>query len=417
VGLGRTVRNAASMLAGDAAGEILVVYALGLAALSLGPVGFGRLAESQAFMDPFDILGGLGLGNVAMVVAASRGGVDGGLRGTIWGMRTASAALTATLGLGVAFLTGRADAFRLLVAISVGMMIVPVSIVSVLPFRYEQSLHRRIMVPFLVSIVRLGGAFLAYRFMREPLGFQLAVLGATAAAAVLDYGWARRFYPERLHFDWSLARRLLVMGWPAAVFEVTVAIYSRASYFLLRGSGAVAQGEYAAADRLVKPLLSVATALYVSALPAIAALAAAGHLERLRVTYRRAIVRVFAFALPIAVPFWFLAAWLLRTFAPAYAGSIWPYRALLVGAFFIFLNTLSAAFILALGKFREIMVIVLIDLIVYLALALHLIPKYGSLGAALSTTTMEAINTCMQTPLVFFLLRAKSQLGGHQPSE
>jgi hypothetical protein len=45
-----------------------------------------------------------------------------------------------------------------------------------------------------------------------------------------------------------------------------------------------------------------------------------------------------------------------------------------------------------------------------------LIPKYGSLGAALSTTTMEAINTCMQTPLVFFLLREKSQLG-HQRSE
>lgn len=399
------------MLAGDAAGEILVVYALGLAALSLGPVGFGRLSESQAFMEPFDVLGGLGLGNVAMVVAASRGGVDGRLQGTIWGMRTMSAALTASLGLAAAFLTGRADAWRLLVAISVGMLFVPVSVASALPFRFDQALHRRMVVPFLVSIVRLGGAYLAYWFMREPLGFQLAVLGATTAGAVLDYRWARRHYPDRPQFDWSLARRLLVMGWPAAVFEVTVAIYSRANYFILRGSGAVAQGEYAAADRLVRPLLSVATALYVSALPAVAALVAAQHFERLRVTYRQAVVRVLAFALPVAAPIWFLAAWLLRRFAPAYAHSIWPFRVLLAGAFFMFLNTLSAAFILALGRFRTIMVIVLIDLGVYIALALHLIPRYGALGAAMSTSTMEAINTCMQTPLVFFLLRAGSQRG------
>jgi O-antigen/teichoic acid export membrane protein len=390
---------------------VLVVYALGLAALSLGPVGFGRLAEAQAFMDPFDILGGLGLGNVAMVVAASRGGVDGRLRGTIWGLRTASAAMTACLGLGVAYLTGRTDVFRLLVAVSVGMVIVPVSFVSILPFRYEQALHRRMVVPFLVSVVRLGGACLAYWFMREPLGFQLAVLGATVAAAIFDFRWARRFYPERPHFDWSLARRLLAMGWPAAVFEVAVAVYSRASYFLLRGSGAVAQGEYAAADRLVRPLLSVATALYVSALPAIAALAATGALERLRVAYRQAMARVFAFALPVAVPLWFLAAFVLRELAPAYAGSVWPYRMLLVGSFFTFLSMLSTAFILALGKFRAIMIIVLVDLGVYLSLALHFIPKYGSFGAALSTTTMEALNTCMQTALVFYLLRRRDHSG------
>src|SRR3954469_21918063 len=103
----RIFRNAASILLGDAAGEIFVGYAIVLAAESLGPAGFGRLSEAQAFMEPFDSLAALGLSNVALTMAARRGDCDGALRGTVWGIRTISALVAALLGVILAISTGR----------------------------------------------------------------------------------------------------------------------------------------------------------------------------------------------------------------------------------------------------------------------------------------------------------------------
>ena len=51
----RILRNAGSILLGDAGGEVLTTYAVALTALSVGPSGFGTLAEVQAFMDPVEI--------------------------------------------------------------------------------------------------------------------------------------------------------------------------------------------------------------------------------------------------------------------------------------------------------------------------------------------------------------------------
>jgi hypothetical protein len=107
-GAGRRIaRNAASIVLGDAAGEIVGGYAIVLAATSLGPAGFGRLSEAQAFMEPFDALAALGLGSVALTMAARRGDCDGALRGTVWGIRSLSTIVAAIIGLSMALATGR----------------------------------------------------------------------------------------------------------------------------------------------------------------------------------------------------------------------------------------------------------------------------------------------------------------------
>lgn len=407
--LARIVRNAASMLVGDAAAEVLNFSSMTLSALALGPAGFGQLAEAQAFMDPFDSLAGLGLASTAMVVAARRGGVDGVFQGTALGLRTTSGLIAGALGVAVALVTGREQLFPLLAIIAVNMVVVPVSVVSALPFRYEQALHRRIAVPFFGSVVRFAGAYAAYRIMRRPAAFQAAILVATFAICALDYRLARRSYPGRPRFDRTLAKELLALGWPAMVFEVATMVYSRAPFFFLHGLGEGAEGQYGAADRLVRPLLSIASALFVSSLPTIATLATARKFEQMLSTYRTAIARILAFSAPVAAVTWFLASFLLRRFAPAYADAVWPFRVLLLGTFFMFLNMLSTAFVLALGKFRAIMAVVLADLVVYLLLASRLVPRYGALGAAISTSVMESINTLMQVSLVFYLLRRVMQ--------
>jgi len=239
----RIARNAASLLLGNAAGELLASYALVLTAVSLGPAGFGTLSEAQAFMEPFESLAALGLGSVAVTVAARRTGCDGQLRGTVWGIRSVSAVIGAALGVGIAFATGRGHLWPLLLTFAAGMLFTPIAAVSNLPYQYNQTIHKRIAVPFLVSAVRLGATYGALALLNAPLGYQLAALAATLVSALLQRAWARRDYPDLLRFDPALARDLLRLGWPAAALEFIVSCYSRASYFLLHRSGPSVQGE------------------------------------------------------------------------------------------------------------------------------------------------------------------------------
>jgi PST family polysaccharide transporter len=404
-GAGRRIaRNAASIVLGDAAGELLGGYAIILAATSLGPAGFGRLSEAQAFMEPFDALAALGLGSVAITMAARRGDCDGALRGTVWGIRSVSAIFAAAVGLGLALATGRGYLMPLLIVFALGMWITPASVVSVLPFQFQQTVHRRIAVPAFIGLARLGSAYAAFWFWRRPVGFQTASLCAGLVAAAINFWWARRIYPSRLHFDRALAKDMLRLGWPAAVLEFVVALYTRASYFFLHSAGAVVQGQYAAADRLLKPVMAVAGAVFLSSLPTVAGLVAHRKHAVLQSSYRRSVIQVIWGFLPIAALAWLLASWLLHRFAPEYSAAIWPFRVLVVGAFFMFLNMLSTTYIIALGQFRTIMLVALCNLFVYLLFALYLVPRYGALGAAIATSTMEAVNTLMQLTIVHRLL-------------
>ena len=70
----------------------------------------------------------------------------------------------------------------------------------------------------------------------------------------------------------------------------------------------------------------------------------------------------------------------------------------------MFLNMLSTTYIVSLGKFRTMMVVSIFNLFVYLLLALQLVPRYGALGAAISTAAMEAVNTIVQLSIVHRML-------------
>jgi O-antigen/teichoic acid export membrane protein len=406
----RIARNAASLLLSNAVAEVLASYSLVLAAVSLGPAGFGRLTEAQAFMEPFESLAGLGLGSVALTFAARRSGCDGALRGTVWGIRCISAVVGGAIGIAVGIAAGRERSWPLLLTFAVGMLFTPITAVSNLPYQYNQTIHKRIAVPFLAQLVRWLASYAALWWLNVPLGYQLALLTATVSSALLQRAWARRDYPEALHFDPSLARQLLALGWPAALLEFIVSCYSRASYVLLHRSGPTVQGEFAAADRLTRPVLALAAALFISSLPSIAQLAARGDIAQLRKAYGRMLQRVTLGLTPILAAAWFFAAWLLARFAPAYSAAIWPFRTLIVGTFFMFLNQMSSAFIMALGRFRLIMSVAIVNLLVYLAIAPGFVAQHGARGAALATTVMEGINTLMQLAIVYALLKRGSVL-------
>jgi O-antigen/teichoic acid export membrane protein len=400
----RIARNAISILVSDAGGEVLTSYAVALAAISLGPAGFGVLSAGQAFMDPFEVLAGFGLSSIAVTLAARRGGCDGTLRGTLFGLRTGFALVGAATAILMALATGRRELVPLLLVLSIATLSAPIAQSSVLPFQYDQAMHRLIALPFLASVVRLGLAYMAYFYHRTPLGYVIAGCLASVALYVLQVFVAHRYYPVKLRFDPELARRLVVAAWPAAVLEVVVMVYLRGSYFLLGSAGGEVLGQYAAADKLVRPFLSVSSAIVASSLPTVAIIAADHQFERLRRIYRKSVLQATAALLPIAVAASIGLPWLLERFAPDYRAAAGPFRILVFGGMFMFLNQLSSTFIIGMGRFRTIMFIALGNLVVYFSLATHLIPRFAAVGAAAATSIMEGMNTIVQLVVVRSLI-------------
>ena len=190
----RILRNASSILVGNAAGEILSTFAIGLAALSLGPTGFGELAEAQAFMDPFETLAGFGLIQVSITLAAARGGCDAAMRTTIMVLRLGFAAMAIAVAFGVAMITDRGALAPLLLLLAINSLVSPLTQASMLPFQCEQSMHRLMTVPFLASVVRVATSYVAVWFICTPFGFQASATVAAIASALLTYMFARRYY-------------------------------------------------------------------------------------------------------------------------------------------------------------------------------------------------------------------------------
>lgn len=400
----RIARNAASILAGTAAGEVLTTYALGLAALSLGSAGFGTLQTARAFAEPFQSLATFGLGSVAITMAARRGGLDGALRGTVFAMTAAWSVVAVTLSLVLAAVTGRGGPLPLVGLASVGIALIPLSAAASLPFQHHQSMHRLLALPFAISVLRLGTAYLAYYLLRTPVGFQASATFTGVVAALATLALSGRFYGFGFSFDKTLARELLVLAWPAAALEFIVMAYMRGGYVLLHRAGPRVQGEYAAADQLVRPVLTLAAALVVSSLPTVAKMATEGSASALYGSYRKTLWRAAVLLVPIGLLAGTIAPWLLRNVAPDYVGATGPFRILLVGTLFMCLSQVSSTFILAMGRFRLIMVVASVNFVVYLGLAVALIPRFQASGAAAATSIMEAVNSILQIVIVFRLL-------------
>lgn len=401
----RILRNAVSILIGDAAGEVLTTYAIALAALHLGPRMFGQLSEAQGFFDPFDALAAFGLTPVALSMGVHRGAGDGALRGTVDGLRVILSLVAGFLALAVAAMTGRSALLPQLAVLAIGQGVAAYWASLLLPFQIDQRMERVLAIPFLASLVRLGTAYMAVAWLCTPVGFQLSGLCAGVATALLLFWTAHRYYPTHRTFDRQLARTLVRTAWPAAVEGILVMIYLRGAYLVLHGGDPVAAGEYAAADRLLRPSLGLAAILSVSALPTLTALAKAGEWRALRRGFARSAWRTMQIVGLIVAIAWPGSAWLLRHFAPEYVGAIWPFRMLLLGLPFIFVNQLARTYALGLGRYRAVLAVSALNLGVFGVLAFTLVRGHGALGAAIATLITEVVACGVFVVLTVFVLR------------
>lgn len=408
------LRNAVHILTGDLGGELLTAVAIGLAAARLGPAEFGTLAEAQAFFEPFAAFFGFGLGSVAVAVAAGTpGGATGAVRGTVEVVRVSLASVGLVVGLAAAAVTGRSSLLPILAVVAVGEVVLAYWNAARLPFQVAQRMDRLRALPFVASLVRLGTAFAAARWLCSPVGFQLSGLAGGLATAALFTLAGRSWYPARRRFDRAFAARLLRTAWPMAIEAGLAMLYLRAPYLFLHDAAPVVRGEYAAADRLLRPLLGVAMAIAASALPTLAAMASGGERDALRTALRTALPRVVLALTGVFIVAWPLVEIALPRLAPAYAGAVGPFRALLAGVLCMFVNALARSLLMALGRFRALLGVSAATAVLFVVVTRSGLVACDAVGAALALSLVEASAT---VALLLLAARTVGIGGGDAPA-
>ncbi len=157
-----------------------------------------------------------------------------------------------------------------------------------------------------------------------PMGVAGAGLATTISLAVATlalWGYFRKL--ERfVGFDGSLLtprlgewRRILGIGLPAGGEYALLFLFSALAYWAIRDFGAAAQAGFGAGSRLLQGLILPGLAISFAAGPIIGQNFGAGNVERVRGTFRSAVVLVSVVMVPLAIAVYAFASSLVTVFS------------------------------------------------------------------------------------------------------
>lgn len=377
-------------------GRGVLVFAVGVwVARHLGPTSLGTLSFALA------------------VVTLLAGWVQFGLEGLLSrdvlldperaGERVASASiLRLTVGLtawmlvlGLAWMTPstHGDEARLLLVLSPFVLLPSLMLPDVW---LRARLHGRSAAMAQLASVAIGaGLRVMFVLTDAPLeAFAAATVVEGGVAAWLVYLLARR---EGLRAPWRKARRetvfeLLSECWPLALSGVAVVLYMKTDELMLRALlGATEVGWYTAATRFTEIWFFLPAAIASSLLPRlIAAQGTRGD------DYRRELQRSYDLqvgaAYVIAIPVGVAAPWLIAVaYGPEFAPSA-PILAVHVGSLvFVFLGVARGQWLVQQGHGLFYLVATLSGAALNIGLNAVTIPRWGGVGAAISTLVSYAV--------------------------
>lgn len=355
----------------------------------LGPEQFGLLSYVLAFVALFSPLAMLGLDDIVVRNLARDAEEKDAVLGTTFLLRLVGAVLSLLAAIAVIVWLRPDDpqSWWLVGIIAAGALFQPF-------FTIELWFNARVQA--------------RYPALAKSAAFLLCALGKVvlilAAAPLVAFAWiglieiilgaaglviAFRANGHRVG-AWSgrrhIAVDLLKDCWPLLFSCIIIVVYLRIDQIMLGEMlGSEAVGVYSVAVRLAEVWFFLSAAFYWSFLPGLVAARAKNEelfYQRLQKYYN--LMTLLAYV--IAIPVMFIADWLVPAlFGQAYAGA-GPILAVLIWAnLFIYLENARSAFFNVMNWYRLHLVTVALGAGLNVLLNFLLIPRYGGLGAALSS--------------------------------
>jgi O-antigen/teichoic acid export membrane protein len=372
-----------------AASLALGVVLLALLARRLGTIGFGTLQFALAVMAYPMILVDLGLSTFGLRAIARGNAAPDLIRSVVGARLVLSVGTLIALALGIIFFPLGTEARAVVVVLSLGLP------ATALNTRWVLQGERRFARSAAVELAATGTQLLAASLLVSGEGDTPA-----AATALTIAAWTTTMLSVLLAGGWSRFRPRIDPGIPAMILRslplgaaaIAITIYYSFDTVLLgifRGGEEVAY--YAAAYRVILPILALAGAVGTVAIPQLSFLVVRNSpaAEKAVADLSRQLV---LWASPIAVGGTLAAEPVIRlVYGSEFVPAVAPFRILVWSVVTVYANAAFAFLLLARGGDRRYLLAVAIGAAVNMSLNLAVIPLAGMIGAALVTMASELI--------------------------
>ena len=239
----------------------------------------------------------------------------------------------------------------------------------------------------LTLVVAIGAVMLGY----GVLGFVLAIALVRLADMAALFGYVSwRVVPLRPALDHKVAWELLRRGLPFAYAGAMITIFFKVGTVILEQvRGAMETGYYSLPIQVLEGLTLVPRILSYALIPTMALLHArdAGAVAKL---YRRGTKYLLVAGLPIVVFGLIAARPFILVWGQDYAPSIDLARVILPAALFMFLSNFGETTLACVNRWRSIVVVSTMAVVLNVSINVALISGYGAQGASWATLLTEA---------------------------
>lgn len=385
----RVLYNTIAQIAGKVALLLASLVTLRLATSYLGVDGFGEYAIVLALAPILLVFADLGISTLLARELAQAPERREELAGTLLWFRLAASAVVVLGSLAVVPFLPYDHHVRVGILIAcAGVSLLSIGSFATPFFQVSLRLDLVALLDCVTAALTIG---LVAAVTLLDLGFY-ALVGVNAVVGVANVAFAsllvRRFWRPSLRLDRVLARRLVADGLPLAAVIVLGLLHFRLDAVLLsllRSPEDV--GVYTVAYRFLEQALVLPVVFMAAVFPLLAVAVRAGDAAEV---VRKAFSFLLLVALPLSLGLVVLAGPLVTLVAgDGFEDAVTPLRILAPALVFTFVNAVFAGVLIALNRQRALIVVSLAGLTLNVLANLYAIPRFGYVGAAVTTVISE----------------------------
>lgn len=258
-------------------------------------------------------------------------------------------------------------------------------------FQAHEKLEYEALGGILSNCVLLLGALFAIRQHASVIGIALIYVFASGVDLFYASIVCRiKFRWPKLQVDWSFWKKSLKEAWPLGTTSVFMVIYFRIDIVmlsLLRGDPEV--GIYGAAYR-ISEILTLFPMIFMSAVFPVLSSYFKNSKSSFQKAYEKSVKFLFSLALLLALVTMLLARKLIfLVYGEGFEGSVAPLQILVWGTALLFVTSIQGTTLVAANRQVLRMKYLLMAVVLNISLNLLAIPKYGYIGASITTVITE----------------------------
>lgn len=257
--------------------------------------------------------------------------------------------------------------------------------------QHKLSMHFQAISEVIGRIVLVAGLWLVITQQAGFLPVMIVVALASIFYMISMAIFSSKSIKLQLSFDKNIYKAITAKMWPIAISIIFNVVYLRGDVILLSLlSNQNEVGLYGAAYRVIDILGQTAMMIMGVILPLLTFAWSRNNKESFFKQYQQAFDIMMLFALPVTVGTILLAKPIILLVAgPKFIGSVLPLQILSIAVFGVYLGAVFGHTAVAINKQKETMWIYISNAFISLGIYLLLIPKFGMLGAAITTVFSE----------------------------